>query len=301
MRCVSIVMRFPLLAFALVTANCRGASSGAPGPVSDQCTFTNPLGPGADPWVVRQGSAYYYAESRNNAIWVHKTGWLTTIMNDGVAVWTAPDSGWNHTNIWAPELHYIDGKWYIYYAGGSSGPPFITQHAGVLEAATDDPQGAYIDRGMLYTGDDIAGQTNNVWSIDLTVDRVGSQLYAVWSGWEQNATTDRTPQHLYIAKMANPYTISSNRAKISSPTASWEIGPELNLEEGPELLFHAGQTFIIYSARESWLPDYRLGATSSATGGSRAAATRASRTSSSVTRSRRAWRSGSTRAPPGCI
>lgn len=259
MRCVSIVMRFPLLAFALVTANCRGASSGAPGPVSDQCTFTNPLGPGADPWVVRQGSAYYYAESRNNAIWVHKTGWLTTIMNDGVAVWTAPDSGWNHTNIWAPELHYIDGKWYIYYAGGSSGPPFITQHAGVLEAATDDPQGAYIDRGMLYTGDDIAGQTNNVWSIDLTVDRVGSQLYAVWSGWEQNATTDRTPQHLYIAKMANPYTISSNRAKISSPTASWEIGPELNLEEGPELLFHAGQTFIIYSARESWLPDYRLG------------------------------------------
>ena len=45
--------------------------------------------------------------------------------------------------------------------------------------------------GMLYTGDDAAGQTNPVWAIDLTVDRINGQLYAVWSGWEQNAATDR--------------------------------------------------------------------------------------------------------------
>ena len=30
-------------------------------------------------------------------------------------VWSAPDAGWNRTNIWAPELHYIDGRWYIYF------------------------------------------------------------------------------------------------------------------------------------------------------------------------------------------
>jgi GH43 family beta-xylosidase len=253
-------MRVVLAALAVAAANCSGSSAGDPnhgGTAS--CTFTNPLGAGADPWVMRRGDAYYFAESRNNQIWIHKTGWLTTIMNNGVPVWTAPASGWNQTNLWAPELHYIDGHWYIYYAAGSSGPPFIAQRAGVLESVTDDPQGAYTDLGMLYTGDDVAGQTNPIWAIDLTVDRINGQLYAVWSGWDQNATTDRTPQNLYIAAMSDPHTISSNRVKLSAPTESWEIGTELNLQEGPELLEHAGQVFVIYSTRESWLPDYRLG------------------------------------------
>jgi GH43 family beta-xylosidase len=253
-------MRAAVAALVVAAANCSSSkTAGTAPPVTNACTFTNPLGTGADPWVVRRGDSYYFAESKNNAIWIHKTGWLTSITSGGVAVWTAPSSGWNQTNIWAPELHYIDGHWYIYYAGGSSGPPFINQRAGVLESVTDDPLGAYTDYGMLYTGDDITNKTNPIWAIDLTVHRIGSQLYAVWSGWEQNASTDRTTQHLYIAQMSDPKTISGNRVKLSSPTESWEVGTELNLQEGPEFLEHAGQTFIIYSARESWLPDYRLG------------------------------------------
>jgi GH43 family beta-xylosidase len=148
----------------------------------------------------------------------------------------------------------------VYYAGGASGPPYLYQRAGVLRSAGGDPQGAYEDLGMLYTGDDVAGRTDPKWAIDLTVGRIGTQLYAVWSGWESNnVTTDRTPQHLYIAKMSDPVTISSNRIKLSSPEAPWEIGTELNLQEGPEFLEHAGHTFIIYSTRESWLPAYKLG------------------------------------------
>src|SRR5205085_7825050 len=147
----SLVIRALGLALVVAAANCSGSSAGDPGRgTAAGCTFTNPLGAGADPWVVRRGDAYYFAESRNNAIWIHKTGWLTTITSGGVAVWTAPASGWNQTNIWAPELHFIDGRWYIYYAAGSSGPPFITQHAGVLQSVTDDPQGTYTDLGMLY-------------------------------------------------------------------------------------------------------------------------------------------------------
>ena len=254
------MLRAIVAATVLAAANCSGSRSGDPSHgTAGPCTFSNPIGTGQDPWVVRQSAAYYFAESHDNAIWIHKSGWLNTITSDGVAVWTAPASGWNQTNIWAPELHYIDGRWYIYYAGGSSGPPFIAQRAGVLQSVNDDAQGAYTDLGMLYTGDDVANHTNPIWAIDLTVHRLNGQLYAVWSGWEQNASTDRTPQHLYIATMSDPHTISSNRVKLSSPTESWELGTELNLQEGPEFLERAGQVFIIYSARESWLRDYRLG------------------------------------------
>jgi Predicted beta-xylosidase len=161
--------------------------------------------------------------------------------------------------VWAPELHLIDGRWYIYYAAGRDGPPYISQRAGVLQSTGDDPQGTYIDKGMLYTGNDVVADSGNVWAIDLTVNRINGQLYAVWSGWDHNALIDRTPQNLYIAKMSDPWTISSNRVMLTAPTASWEKGTELDLEEGPEFLEHAGQEFIIYSTRESWLPAYKLG------------------------------------------
>jgi GH43 family beta-xylosidase len=228
-------------------------------PPTPSCTFTNPIDTGADPWVIRRGAFYYLVESRDNGIYVYKSQALNTPKLNGVKVWAAPDTGWNRTNVWAPELHSFDGRWYIYSAAGRAGPPFTSQRAGVLESAGDDPQGNYLDKGMLYTGNDVVADTGNVWAIDLTVDRLNGQLYAVWSGWEHNALTDRTPQNLYIAKMSNPWTISSNRVLLSSPDASWEKGTELDLQEGPEFLQHAGQEFIIYSTRESWLPDYKLG------------------------------------------
>jgi len=248
-----------LQAAALLLAACANYSTGTPraGTLSQDCRFANPVAAGADPWVVRHDGSYYLVQSKDRTIWVYKSDRLTEPTQNGVAVWTAPHNGWNHSNVWAPELHYIDGRWYIYYAAGKSGPPFVYQRSGVLQSVGDDPQGRYIDKGMLYTGDDVRG-SENIWAIDLTVTRLGSQLYAVWSGWEANAATDRTPQHLYIARMSDPWTISSNRVLISSPTESWERGTELDLNEGPEFLQRGAAVFVIYSTRESWLKEYRL-------------------------------------------
>ena len=81
----------------------------------------------------------------------------------------------------------------------------------------------------------------------------------MWSGWAHNATTDKTPQQLYIAPMVNPWTISANRVMLSAPVEQWERGPELDLEEGPEFLQHDGNVFLIYSTRDSWLKEYALG------------------------------------------
>ena len=258
------VLLAPSAAGLLLLTACSSASAPATTtPPVAACTFTNPVMPGADPWVVRHDSAYYTVQSRNaggrSSIWVYRSPKLTDPDRDDVQVWTAPASGWNRTNVWAPELHRIDGRWYIYYAAGSDGPPFIHQRSGVLEATGDDPQGPFVDRGMLYTGTSVGADTTNYWAIDLTVGRIGGQLYAVWSGWEQNATTDRTPQHLYAARMSSPTRVSSDRVRISSPTADWERGTELDLQEGPEFVANGDATFIVYSTRESWLKDYRLG------------------------------------------
>ncbi|MEO8623543.1 MAG: glycoside hydrolase family 43 protein [bacterium] len=203
-------------------------------------------------------------ESRGNAMWVYKTDTLTRLKKMPVKVLSTPSTGWNQTDVWAPELHFIDGHWYVYYAAGMPGPSgpdaaFTDQRSGVLESTGDDPQGPYVDRGMLYTGNDVRTGANPIWAIDLSVLRIRGALYAVWSGWDENRSTHVTPQQLYIARMSNPYTMATNRVRISAPTEPWELGAGLDLEEGPEPLTHGSDTFIIYSTRESFLPDDRLG------------------------------------------
>jgi GH43 family beta-xylosidase len=243
----------------LLTADCGQDPGTDADDAIPECTFVNPVASGQDPWVVRHEGSYYLVESKNRGIYVYESPKLTDPKQNEVRVWLAPETGWNRGHIWAPELHLIHGRWYIYYAAGAAGPPFIHQRSGVLESEGSDPQGPYVDRGMLYTGDDLATGRDAIWAIDLTVARLNGQLYAVWSGWKENSATDRTPQHLYIAPMSNPWTISGTRVRISSPTETWEDGPELDLNEGATFLLHGGRTFIVYSARESWLPDYRMG------------------------------------------
>ena len=219
--------------------------------------FVNPIADGADPWVFKKDGFYYYCGSGQGGIYVSKSDKLTS-MGERKIVWK-PTEGWNRSNIWAPEIHFINGKWYIYYAAGLSGPPFIHQRAGVLESVSDDPFGPYKEKGMMYTGDNILDTTSVKWAIDLTTLKMNGKRYAIWSGWEENRDTDKTKQHLYIASMNSPYTIDGNRVKISSPEEAWETGGPLDLNEGPQILQKDEKVHIIYSTRESWMIEYRLG------------------------------------------
>jgi GH43 family beta-xylosidase len=226
--------------------------------VEVKTTFANPVWNGADPWMVKQGDDYIYCFSGNNAISVSRSKYMTK-RGETHVIWRAPQTGWNRACVWAPEIHFIEGHWHVYYAAGESGPPYIHQRTGVLRSKTEDVFSEYEDMGMLYTGDDPHDPSGNVWAIDMTVLEHKGRLYAIWSGWKEQRETDATPQHLYIQEMENPYTLKGKRVLLSSPEESWETGGPLNLNEGPEVLKNGEQVFIIYSCRESWLVEYRQG------------------------------------------
>jgi len=221
-------------------------------------TFTNPVWNGADPWMVKYNNNYIYCYTSNNSILVSQSKSMT-IKGESHVIWSAPQTGWNKACIWAPEIHYLDGHWYVYYTAGISGAPYINQRAGVLCSKTEDIFSDYEDKGMLYTEDNPNDPTSNIWAIDMTILQYKGKLYAIWSGWIKQETTDATPQHLYIQEMENPWTMKGKRIKLSSPVESWEIGGPLNLNEAPEILKNGDKVFVIYSCRESWLVEYRQG------------------------------------------
>lgn len=226
--------------------------------IANALIFNNPVWDGADPWMVKQGDNYVYCYSVNNSIRVSKSKRMT-ISGETKTIWTAPPTGWNQSCIWALETHFLGNRWYVYYAAGESGPPFIHQRSGVLRSKTSDVFSNYEDLGILNTGDNQEDSNSAIWAVDLTVFEFKNKLYAVWSGWIKNENTDATQQYLYLAEMENPCKIKGKRIQISSPNESWETGGPLNLNEGPEMLQNGNQLFIVYSCRESWLTDYKLG------------------------------------------
>jgi GH43 family beta-xylosidase len=213
-------------------------------------TYTNPLYPGADPQMEFADGYYYYVHTEGTVIDVIRAESMVDLQHGikRVRVYTAPASGPAAHEIWAPEIHHLNNKWYIYFAADSGSD--ISHRMFVLEG--DNPLGPYTFKGQLKPYD-----APNAWAIDGTVFRhTDGKLYFVWSG--RPGTDTSYSQHIYIAPMSNPYTISGNRISLSAPTYAWEeVGGAVN--EGPAVLQRNGKTFITYSASLYVTPDYKLG------------------------------------------
>ena len=249
-------LAFPLLALLCVFALWPHAV-GCAAEANPNC-FTNPICNGADPWVTRfEGRFLVTLTERDRRISIHSSERLTALGEKHV-VWTAPVTGPASDEVWAPELHLLRGRWYIYFA--ASDGHNRNHRAWVLSSAGRDPLGPYALHGPLYTGDDPQLVASNRWAIDMTVLELGNKLYAIWSGWQD----ERDIQHLFIAPMADPLTIAAPRVRIcANDDYLWERVDESpqgrGLEEGPEVLQHGGRTFIVFSCSGSWQPSYKLG------------------------------------------
>lgn len=131
---------------------------------SPERTFMNPLHAGADPWMTEHDGKYYTCRAGGRSIWVTESRFMTrfedgqTLAQAKKKVWTLPDEStgkWNIRQLWAPEIHHIDGKWYIFYTAGlQSHGPFPDQRAGVL-VSDEGPFGPYYehDDRPLFTGE----------------------------------------------------------------------------------------------------------------------------------------------------
>ncbi|QHW31890.1 family 43 glycosylhydrolase [Paenibacillus rhizovicinus] len=242
----SLVASGCCVAASLVLSSCDIGSVGS----AKAATFANPImNGGADPWMIQHDGYYYYTHTVGNAIQIWKSRSLTDMAGAETAViWKPPATGPNSADIWAPELHWFNGKWYIYYAADDGRNE--NHRMFVLESATDDALGEYEDRGKITDSTD-------KWAIDGTVlSKPDGSLYFIWSGWEGDVNVS---QRLYIAPMSNPYTISGDRVELSRPTLDWEMIGEPTINEGPEVLVSDKKINLIYSASGSWTDDYTLG------------------------------------------
>lgn len=219
-------------------------------------TFRNPLLPsGADPYSFYKDGFYYYTNSAGNRVELWKSKTLEGLRDaPHKTIWKAPSSGPYSKNIWAPEVMFLRGKWYAYFAADNGKNENHRMY--VLENSSKDPmEGEWVFKGQI-------NDPTNKWAIDGDVSEINGKLYMIWSGWEGDVNGK---QEVFIAKLKNPWTIDGERQKISSPKFDWEkIGDlgnseHVDVNEGPQFLVHNNKVYIVYSASGCWTDFYALG------------------------------------------
>lgn len=234
-------------------------------------TFANPLlDYGPDPWAMYWDGTYYYMHTTGTDLTLWRTPDITDLRDAERKVVFNPaeqnpslveENGMYH--IWAPEIHRIGGKWYIYYAADDGNTD--NHQIYVLENTSDDPfSGEFKMKGRVQT------DTDSNWAIDASVIEVGGELYMVWSGWRTRRISTET-QCIYIARMSNPWTLATERVLLSMPQLEWErhylnsdgTMPDhiIYVNEGPQPIISPDRRLIhiVYSASGCWTPYYCLG------------------------------------------
>jgi len=222
-------------------------------------TFTNPLLPrGADPWSIYKNGYYYYTHTFGDRLVIWKTKSIADLKTaPNKTVFMPPPGKPYSKGLWAPELHFINSKWYLYFAADSGRNE--SHRLWVLENPSTDPlKGDWVLKGRV-------ADSSNKWAIDASVFQHKGKMYMIWSGWESDSNGR---QDIYISKMKNPWTLEGKRVRLSSPTLDWERHGDLNdpynpphvyVNEGPQFLQHGDRIFLIYSASGCWTEYYALG------------------------------------------
>jgi GH43 family beta-xylosidase len=242
-------------------------------------TFTNPvLGPGQDPSVVTYRGWYYFTQTSPDSTYIsirRSRSIKTLAAAPRTVTWKGSESGSPCCEWWAPELHHINGAWYIYTTADNGSND--NHRLQVLQAS--DPLGPYTYKGQLTT-------PGGHWSIDPSpLQLPGGRLYLLWSGWPADANG---VQNIYIAALANPWTITGDRTLLSTPTDPWELNSgsvPVKVNESPEPLLHGGKVWVTYSGSGCWTPDYALGLLSAPAGSDLLDATSWTKSSQPVFRS----------------
>jgi GH43 family beta-xylosidase len=217
------------------------ATSAAASTFAEPLRWSNPLvEQRADPHVTFHAGNYYLTATvpEYDRIEVRRAASLDGLRAAPPAViWKRHQSGPMSWHIWAPELHRIDGRWYVYFAA-SRAESIWDIRMFVLENAGPDPiEGSWIEKGEIRT------QWES-FSLDATTFEHRGARYLAWA---QKDPHIKGNTNLYLARMDTPWSITGTPVRLSKPDLEWEqIRYWVN--EGPAVLVRNGRVFMTYSA-----------------------------------------------------
>jgi len=194
----------------------------------------------ADPHIFLHSDGYYYMTAtvpEYDRIEVRRAETLAGLAGaEAKVIWRKHSTGEMGANIWAPELHHIGNRWYIYFTAGKAEDRWAIRLY-VLECAEANPlEGRWIERGQLRTNWES-------FTLDATTFEHRGLRYLVWTQRQEGIKGT----NIYIARMASPTAIEGRQILISRPEYPWEQ-MKYWVDEAPAALIRKGRVWITFSA-----------------------------------------------------
>lgn len=197
----------------------------------------------ADPFVYLHTDGYYYFTGtmpQYDCIEIRRAKTLNGLLTaDSEVVWKKHPTGEMGSHIWAPELHYIDGVWYIYFTAGDAKDVWEIRPY-LLMCEDENPMtGKWIEKGRIDVGVES-------FSLDMTTFIHKGEQYVLWA----QKTEPADVSDVYIAKMKNPWTLATKPMILTTPEYDWEV-QGFKVNEGPAVLVRNGKVIVTYSASDT--------------------------------------------------
>lgn len=206
----------------------------------------------ADPYITKGSDGYYYFTASYPALHDEFHGYDRVILrksntveglraSEEVTVWKAHTEGIMAKHIWAPEIHEICGKWYIFFAAGDSDNKWNIRPY-VLSCDGSDPiNDGWTERGRVqpFAGDEVSFTG---FSLDMTYFEHKGKHYLIWA----QSVGDSS---LFMAGINpdRPWKLTSMPILLSKPEYDWEK-IRFRVNEGASVLKGEDKIFIFFSA-----------------------------------------------------
>lgn len=204
----------------------------------------------ADPYVYKHTDGWYYFTASvpaYDSICLRRSQTLVGLAEaEEVAVWHKHESGPMSFHVWAPELHFLEGKWYIYFAAGEKDDVWKIRPY-VLECTGSDPlTDEWVELGKMQRAD--ADEFSfEAFSLDATIFENKGKHYYVWA---EKVGVGRQISNLYIGEMETPNKLKTVQVMLTTPDYDWErVGFWVN--EGPAVIKNNGKIYLTFSASET--------------------------------------------------
>ena len=199
----------------------------------------------ADPYIHKHTDGYYYftgSVPKYDGIELRRARTIAGLADaETLMVWRKPDEGPYSDLIWAPELHFIQDCWYVYFAAAPSREikDGLFQHRmyAISNGEANPLEGEWTFEGQIDTGMD-------TFCLDATTFTHRDELFYLWAQKEEGI---RGNSNLYIARMKNPVEIEGEPVRLSIPEFDWEV-QGFWVNEGPAVVMRGNHLFITYSA-----------------------------------------------------
>ena len=201
----------------------------------------------ADPYVYKHIDGYYYFTASvptYDYIELRRANTIEELPSASTAaVWRRHESGPMSEHIWAPEIHFLDNKWYIYFAAGEKEDIWKIRPY-VLECSGNDPMvDPWIEKGMMQKADNDPYSFTD-FSLDATVFEHKGKRFFIWA---QKVGGEKGISNLYIAEMESPIKLKTVQVLLTTPDYNWER-VDFWVNEGPAVIKRNGRIFVTFSA-----------------------------------------------------